>query len=65
MRWKTNDLQPVGTTIRKRGFLFFPTWIGDECRWLEMATWIEEVKEILGFSGKYYSSWQPIRWVDE
>ena len=42
MRWYRNRIQIKDTRI-KTSFLWFPKEINDETRWLERATWKEEV----------------------
>jgi len=44
----------IGTTRRRKGFLFFPKTINNIERWLEFAVWKEEFKVY---------NWQPIRWI--
>ena len=44
----------------RRGFLIFPKQLEYETRWLEVATWEEELK-----SGYEFSWWEATRWVDD
>lgn len=51
----------------RRGFLWFPKRIGDEARWLEVATWEEEVIIWVSTPTKkrWYWTWETTRWLDD
>jgi hypothetical protein len=44
MRFKPDRPNTRGERRTKRAFLWLPKLIGDEWRWLEMASWVEEAK---------------------
>lgn len=48
-----------GTKRKKTRFLWFPKVIGQQARWLERATWEEQ----LCVYSDYW--WVPTRWIDE
>lgn len=59
---------PIGSFRTKTHFLLFPRRIGDERRWLEKASWVEECvahRVHCPDSGVYYDSWRwaPLKWV--
>lgn len=64
MRRKPPD---EGTRRSRSGFLFLPKGIAGEVRWLERATWIEEVCYWYGpHSGRYRGwTWESIQWTEE
>lgn len=53
----------------KNKFLWFPLSINGETRWLEKASWKEQVKERLHSSDPYGYDfdeiylWEPIKWL--
>lgn len=53
MRWKAPNKHDTRTKTR---FLIFPKKLGNEWRWLEVASWVEEYSA--GF-------WWGERWVEE
>jgi hypothetical protein len=57
MRWKITIYKDGDLRIR-RAFLLAPMRIGDEYRWLEMASWEEVRKKTMqGYR------WKPGRWT--
>ena len=60
MRWIKKDK----TTRIKMGFLLFPKTIGNETRWLENATWLQEYIPVYPGVNEipvYY--WQDTEWI--
>jgi hypothetical protein len=61
------DIPEVGTIREKTAFLWLPMRISLIWRWLERATWKEEVK-IVETDYHYYSTYDPtwvaIGWLD-
>lgn len=49
-----------GKTRIKSRFLFFPKEIRGDMRWLEYASWEDELHVI-----QTYSYWWPVRWIDK
>jgi len=43
MRWKAKPRPKVGDVRTRRGFLWLPMRIENGVRWLEFATWQEEL----------------------
>ena len=54
-----------GTKRERKGYLWFPKRIGLETRWLEVATWEEEVVIWVTECSKKRTrwSWEPTRWL--
>jgi hypothetical protein len=50
----------IGDTRIKSGYLFFPKRINRSTRWLEYATWVEELNH-----GLFHNDWWNIRWFDD
>ena len=72
MRWKTRKTKTPSPRDTKsvHGFLLCPKRIGDEFRWLEHTTWIEQYTDIgphLNVFGQETISrdyeWWAIKWV--
>jgi hypothetical protein len=66
MRYRHNKLEPeVGDVRYKKAFLFFPRRIGDETRWFEEVTWVEEFQRTL-ISGSQaivpFERWVATKW---
>jgi hypothetical protein len=60
MRFRVKENRP-GDTRTKRGFLWFPKWIGEEIRWLERAGW----KQIYLPTGHWGAlEWSDLAWTD-
>jgi len=59
MRWKTNK---YGDTRIIKTFLFFPTTINNECRWLEKSIIEQEYCKYFPGEGE---GWLNVKWVDE
>lgn len=64
MRWK-RPAQGEGRT--KTAFLFFPKEIGGETRWLQKATWLEEVMYYGPRDVQKITHWEwvAVRWLDD
>ena len=60
----------IETKRIKKRFLFFPKRIKNEIRWLEIASWEEEVFEKFTESGsssrtnKWCTIWKKTRWLN-
>jgi hypothetical protein len=71
MRWKPKPEHKAGDMRIKSGFLFFPKCLQGEWRWLEDASWGQELVVTHGYVGGLdgtpeettYIYWQSIRWV--
>jgi hypothetical protein len=61
MRYK---LWHIGDCRRRSGFLLWPKRIGDERRWLEWATWIEQRSWLRNAWGDTFHGWKAVEWVD-
>ena len=69
MKFKFKPAAPWPKRRTKRTvtrFLWLPKWINDEMRWLETATWEEEVAYwVNGITGeRMHWSWDATAWVD-
>lgn len=58
MRWKTRYPERANVRIVRR-FLFFPTWILGEYRWLEMALIKQQ------YVNNDFEIWGNIAWVEK
>ena len=56
-----------GTKRERQRYLWFPKRIGLKTRWLEVATWEEEVViwESAFTGEKMYWTWRATRWLDD
>lgn len=54
---------PLGEERLKFKFLWFPVWIGSECRWLEKAMWVQSWDKTIGFIDYSYC-WSDNRFID-
>lgn len=63
MKFKRPEL---GKSRVRRRFLLFPKRIGGETRWLELATWKEEVAYRVDRQSRVYEgwTWKPVCWID-
>jgi hypothetical protein len=64
MRYKEKPEPQPGDIRTRTRFLFIPTLINHEWRWLEPATWKERYMSGIG-SGIFSVIWHPICWVDD
>lgn len=71
MRYKFKTKPPIvaGSRRVKTRFLFLPKTINRETRWLERATWREEVMKVMDHTNtswrvSYTLAWRAVEWID-